>query len=85
MIESFYLSCDSVKPQLPATFEEDSWNKLGNAVKSIHKNQLVSDGLEDLYKACENLCSYKMGHSLYIKLQKECEFHIREEAQRLLE
>jgi hypothetical protein len=68
-----------VKPQLPANFQEDTWRKLKNAVEAIQQDRPVAEGLEDLYKACENLCSYKMGQFLYTHLRDLCETHVQQE------
>jgi pyridoxine/pyridoxamine 5'-phosphate oxidase len=85
MMDFMKLTVKLVKPRVPITFEEDTWKKLKNAVEAIQQSRPVADGLEDLYKACENLCSYKMGYSLYMKLQQVCETHIKQESYRLLE
>jgi cullin 4 len=74
-----------VKPQLPANFQDDTWRKLKNAIEAIQTGQPMIEGLEDLYKACENLCSYKMGHFLYTRLQELCEAHAQRELTSLLQ
>ena len=72
-----------VKPKLPDNFEEVTWAKLQAAVRAIHTSKPVNDSLEELYKACENLCLHKMADRLYQRLQKECESHIIEELAKL--
>ncbi|CAG8562028.1 588_t:CDS:10 [Paraglomus occultum] len=72
-----------VKPKLPDNFEEVTWAKLQAAVWAIHTSKPVNDSLEELYKACENLCLHKMADRLYQRLQKECESHIIEELAKL--
>ncbi|RUS21786.1 hypothetical protein BC937DRAFT_91460 [Endogone sp. FLAS-F59071] len=66
-----------VKPRLPENYETEAWTKLQTAVHAIHQSQPVSDSLEALYKACENLCHHKLADSLYDRLQTECELYIK--------
>lgn len=73
-----------VKPKLPENFEEESWNKLKEAIKAIHNSSSVGYSLEELYKAVEDLCQHKMAAKLYERLQNECESHIKEEVKKLL-
>ncbi|RUP46330.1 hypothetical protein BC936DRAFT_147076 [Jimgerdemannia flammicorona] len=68
-----------VKPKLPENYEAEAWTKLQTAVHAIHRSQPVSDSLEALYKACENLCHHKLADSLYERLQTECELYIEEQ------
>ncbi|ORX96044.1 cullin 4 [Basidiobolus meristosporus CBS 931.73] len=72
-----------VKPKLPENYETKTWQKLKNAVKAIHESQPVPDSLEELYKACENLCHHKMANSLYRKLKAVCEEHSIEQMKAL--
>ncbi|CAG8438138.1 568_t:CDS:10 [Ambispora leptoticha] len=64
------------KPKLPDNYEELTWAKLQKAIRAIHNSQPASDSLEELYKACENLCLHKMANSLYERLKNEIEVHI---------
>ncbi|KAK9764784.1 hypothetical protein K7432_007437 [Basidiobolus ranarum] len=72
-----------VKPKLPENYEANTWQKLKHAVEAIHASQPVPDSLEELYKACENLCHHKMANSLYHKLKAVCEVHVIEEMKSL--
>ncbi|CAG8498901.1 7066_t:CDS:10 [Dentiscutata heterogama] len=71
------------KPKLPDNFEEVTWAKLQAAIRAIHNYQPVNDSLEELYKACENLCLHKMADRLYSRLQEECESHLLKEKEKL--
>ena len=39
-----------VKPKIPETFEQDSWNKLKQSINAIFDKELVSFSQEELYK-----------------------------------
>ncbi|KAJ8329818.1 hypothetical protein O5D80_002012 [Batrachochytrium dendrobatidis] len=65
-----------VKPKLPENFEADTWEKLRLAVQAIHTRQPVQDSLEELYKACENLCHHNRQSNLYQKLYSVCKDHV---------
>eukprot|EP00743_Colponemidia_sp_Colp-15_P004129 GILK01004457.1.p1 GENE.GILK01004457.1~~GILK01004457.1.p1 ORF type:complete len:721 (-),score=162.74 GILK01004457.1:108-2270(-) len=62
-------------PKLPDKFEENTWEKLQQAVTAVHNKQAVSCSLEELYRAVEDLCLHKMAANLYKRLQVECEKH----------
>ncbi|KAE8708845.1 Cullin-4 [Hibiscus syriacus] len=64
------------KPTLPTNFEEETWAKLKSAITAIFFKQPDSCDLEKLYQAVNDLCLYKMGGSLYRRIEKECEEHI---------
>jgi len=70
--------------QLPNDFEEKLWEKLQLAIRAVHLKEAVKYGEEELYKATENLCTHKLGGSLYKKIQDECEIHIKTQLNRLL-
>eukprot|EP00842_Homolaphlyctis_polyrhiza_P002282 jgi/Hompol1/3054/HPOL_000021-RA len=72
-----------VKPALPESFEADTWNKLQRAVVSIYNRKPVPDSLEELYKACENLCHHSKQDTLYNKLTAECKLHVTAELSRI--
>nr|KAJ3417426.1 Cullin-4 [Polyrhizophydium stewartii] len=65
-----------VKPKLPETFEDDTWDKLRRAVEAIHARRPVPDGLEELYKACENLCHHNKQGNLYRRLEAVLQEHV---------
>ncbi|TPX68598.1 hypothetical protein SpCBS45565_g03028 [Spizellomyces sp. 'palustris'] len=68
-----------VKPKLPENFVTDTWKKLEQAVHAVHESKPVADSLEELYKACENLCHHKKADELYAKLRDVCDQHIQKE------
>ncbi|CAG8559228.1 15498_t:CDS:10 [Funneliformis caledonium] len=72
------------KPKLPANYEEETWSKLRTAVQAIFNCQRIGTSLEELYKACENLCLHKMASSLYNRLAGEIEEHLKEEKTKLV-
>ncbi|KAK9722077.1 hypothetical protein K7432_002964 [Basidiobolus ranarum] len=82
-VKKLVIKSFKVKPKLPENYEADTWRKLKGAVNAIHESQPVPDSLEELYKACENLCHHKMANSLYRKLKAECETHVTEELAKL--
>lgn len=73
-----------LKPQLPPDFEETTWKKLQEAIVAVQHKTPVNASLQELYQAVENLCTHKMEASLFEKLQRQCEDHIRTEVNRLL-
>jgi len=42
--------CWSDKPKLPENFQQDTWQKLREAVDAIHKSHSIKSSLEELYK-----------------------------------
>jgi len=38
------------KPKLPENFQQDTWQKLQEAVDAIHKSHSIKSSLEELYK-----------------------------------
>ncbi|CAI2167115.1 6046_t:CDS:10 [Funneliformis geosporum] len=72
------------KPKLPANYEEETWSKLRAAVQAIFNCQRIGTSLEELYKACENLCLHKMASSLYNRLAGEIEEHLKVEKTKLV-
>ncbi|PNW75189.1 hypothetical protein CHLRE_12g516500v5 [Chlamydomonas reinhardtii] len=65
-----------VKPELPANFEESTWSKLRDCIIAVHCKRPVSNSLEELYTAVQDMCMHKMADKLYTRLQKECDAHI---------
>jgi hypothetical protein len=63
------------RPQLPDTFEADSWAKLRDAVHAVQGKRPVSCSLEELYGAVEDMCMHKLSARLYDLLQEECDRH----------
>jgi cullin-4 len=60
-----------VKPTLPENFEDETWQKLRQAIHAIYEKQAIASSLEELYKGVENLCDHKMAESLYKKFETE--------------
>ena len=67
----------SARPQLPENYQEQTWERLKEAVQAIHNSRPIKYSLEELYQAVENMCSHKMSAPLYDKLKVVCEEHIR--------
>ncbi|XP_072268575.1 cullin-4A-like [Pyxicephalus adspersus] len=65
------------KPKLPDNYTQDTWQKLHEAVKAIESSTSIKYNLEELYQAVENLCSYKVSHTLYKQLRQVCEEHMK--------
>lgn len=49
-----------VTPKPPASFEEDSWGKLEAALIAVHRKQPTALSREELYRAVEDMCTWKM-------------------------
>ncbi|GAX74771.1 hypothetical protein CEUSTIGMA_g2218.t1 [Chlamydomonas eustigma] len=71
------------KPTLPENFEEATWSKLQEAIQAVHGKKRVSTSLEELYMAVQDMCMHKMADKLYIKLQQECDAHIKVQVEAL--
>ncbi|XP_062522147.1 cullin-4A-like isoform X2 [Corticium candelabrum] len=65
------------KPSLPANYQEETWCKLRRAVHAIHTSSSINESLEELYKAVENMCSHRMGSTVYERLREECDDHVK--------
>uniref|UniRef100_A0A0B7AC95 Cullin-4A n=1 Tax=Arion vulgaris TaxID=1028688 RepID=A0A0B7AC95_9EUPU len=63
-------------PSMPENFQETTWEKLEGAVDAIHSSCSIRYSLEELYKAVENMCSYKMATGLYSQLMTRCQKHV---------
>jgi len=42
--------CLSDKPKLPENFQQETWQKLREAIDAIHKSHSIKSSLEELYK-----------------------------------
>eukprot|EP01132_Coremiostelium_polycephalum_P004709 gene4709-5881_t len=71
-------------PKAPVNYEVESWEKLSDAVQSIHNKQATQLTLEELYRMVENLCSEKLSSSLYLKLSKQIEQNTKKELSKLV-
>jgi hypothetical protein len=56
------------KPKVSETYISDTIEKLCNSVTAIHTQTTVPDSLEELYKACENICHYGKSSELHLNL-----------------
>jgi cullin-4 len=56
------------KPKLPDNYQEQTWDKLKEAVVAIQTSKSSRYSLEELYQAVENMCNHKMASTLYINL-----------------
>jgi cullin-4 len=65
------------KPKLPENYQQETWDKLKEAVEAIHTSHAIKSSLEELYQAVENMCSHKMSAHLYEQLRIVCENHVR--------
>ncbi|KAG1686593.1 Cullin-4A [Nymphon striatum] len=65
-----------VKPQLPENYQNETLNKLNEAIVAIQTSRSVTSSLEELYQAVENMCSHRMASTLYNNLKKVCQDHI---------
>ncbi|PWA35741.1 cullin4 [Artemisia annua] len=72
------------KPAMPTNLEEDRWTVLKSAISAIFLKQPGSCDLEKLYQAVNDLCLWKMGGSLYQRIERECEAHISTALQSLV-
>jgi len=62
-----------VAPQLPEDFEEQTWEKLHQAVFAVFENRSADHSREELYRAVEDMCIHKMAPKLYERLEHTCE------------
>ncbi|CAI9736139.1 cullin-4A-like isoform X1 [Octopus vulgaris] len=69
------------KPKLPENYQQDTWQKLKEAVEAIHNSHSIKSCLEELYQAVENLCSHKMSATIYEQLKHVCESHVQSNLQ----
>lgn len=60
-----YYSINQVQPKLPENFEDNTWDKLQQAVAAVQGKRPIATSREELYRAVEDLCVHKMGSRLY--------------------
>ena len=72
------------KPKLPENYQEETWEKLRDAVIAIQTSKSIQYSLEDLYKAVENMCSHKMASHLYANLTHLVENHVKDNIEQFL-
>lgn len=64
-------------PTLPENYQENTWDKLKEAVIAIQMSIPIVYCLEELYQAVENMCSHKMDSQLYVSLTGLAETHVK--------
>jgi len=65
------------KPKLPDNYQEQTWDKLKEAVVAIQTSKSIRYRLEELYQAVENMCNHKMASTLYVNLTGLTEKHVK--------
>ena len=50
LLMTFVVFCWADKPKLPDNFQQETWQKLREAVDAIHKSHSIKSSLEELYK-----------------------------------
>lgn len=65
------------KPKLPENYQQETWERLREAIVAIQTSKSIKSSLEELYQAVENMCSHKMAAQLYDKLRQLCEDHVK--------
>lgn len=65
------------KPRLPENYQEETWEKLREAVVAIQTSKSIRYSLEELYQAVENMCNHKMASTLYSNLTNLTEAHVK--------
>lgn len=59
------------KPKLPENYQEETWQKLSEAVVAIQTSRSIRYSLEDLYQAVQNMCNHDMASSTYENLKSK--------------
>lgn len=72
------------KPKLPENYQEQTWEKLQEAVIAIQTSKSIRYSLEELYQAVENMCNHKMASTLYTKLTRLTESHVEANIEQFL-
>lgn len=72
---AYYFFLD--KPRLPDNYQEETWEKLREAVVAIQTSKSIRYSLEELYQAVENMCNHKMASTLYNNLTNLTESHVK--------
>ncbi|KOC61411.1 Cullin-4B [Habropoda laboriosa] len=72
------------KPKLPENYQEQTWEKLQEAVIAIQTSKSIRYSLEELYQAVENMCNHKMASTLYTKLARLTEAHVQANIEQFL-
>ncbi|XP_015587413.1 cullin-4A isoform X2 [Cephus cinctus] len=72
------------KPKLPENYQEQTWEKLREAVVAIQTSKSIRYSLEELYQAVENMCNHKMASTLYANLTELTESHVKANIEQFL-
>jgi len=72
------------KPKLPQNYQEETWEKLQEAVVAIQTSKSICYSLEELYQAVENMCNHKMASTLYTNLTILTESHVKANIEQFL-
>ncbi|RLU23086.1 hypothetical protein DMN91_005364 [Ooceraea biroi] len=72
------------KPKLPENYQEQTWEKLQEAVVAIQTSKSIGYSLEELYQAVENMCNHKMASTLYTNLTILTESHVKANIEQFL-
>ncbi|KYM98338.1 Cullin-4B, partial [Cyphomyrmex costatus] len=72
------------KPKLPENYQEETWEKLQEAVVAIQTSKSIRYSLEELYQAVENMCNHKMASTLYSNLTILTESHVKANIEQFL-
>ncbi|XP_015123952.1 cullin-4A [Diachasma alloeum] len=72
------------KPKLPENYQEQTWEKLREAVVAIQTSKSIRYSLEELYQAVENMCNHKMASTLYANLTVLTESHVKANIEQFL-
>ncbi|KAL6260573.1 hypothetical protein P5V15_008094 [Pogonomyrmex californicus] len=72
------------KPKLPENYQEQTWEKLQEAVVAIQTSKSIRYSLEELYQAVENMCNHKMASTLYTNLTILTESHVKANIEQFL-
>ena len=85
----------TVKPQLPADFEEATWRELSEAVAAVLEKRPIAGGngndtaasppptLQALYRGVEDLCAHHAEERMYRRLMAQMDAHVARELERL--
>lgn len=65
------------KPRLPENYQEETWEKLSEAVIAIQTSRSIRYSLEDLYQAVQNMCNHNMAPTTYESLKALTEKHVK--------
>lgn len=69
---------------MPENYQEQTWEKLQEAVIAIQTSKSIRYSLEELYQAVENMCNHKMASTLYANLTILTESHVKANIEQFL-